>query len=97
MIIPIRAGVPATERAPFFAAFSELEGEICNLTRAARLTELQLYKAVGQLSFVDGEYTEIPEAEATELAIFAVSQTSAMAKRLEELYLGLFNEAATAA
>jgi hypothetical protein len=36
-----------------------------------RLAELQLYEAVGKLSFVGGEYTEPPRAEATDLAVFA--------------------------
>jgi hypothetical protein len=96
MIVPIHATILATEREHFAAAFHALEGEVYDLTRMARLAELQLYKAVGNLSFVDGEYTEPPKAEATELAVFAVSQIAEMAKRFEELYLRLHNEAARA-
>jgi hypothetical protein len=62
----------------------------------ARLAELQLHEAVGELSFVNGEYTEIPKAQATDLAVFAVSQMADMAKRFQELYFRLHNEAATA-
>jgi hypothetical protein len=43
-----------------------------------------------------GEYTEQPKAEATELAVFAVSQMADMAKRFQELYFRLYSEAATA-
>ena len=96
MIVPIHAGAAATEREHFWEAFSELEAEVCDLTRMARLAELQLYEAVGELAFMDGEYTEMPKREATELAIFAVSQMADMAKRFQELYFRLHNEAATA-
>jgi hypothetical protein len=44
------------ERKLFSKAFRSLEGEVCDLTRMARLAELQLYEAVGELSFKDGEY-----------------------------------------
>jgi hypothetical protein len=96
MIIPIHTGVMATKTGHFAAAFHELEAEVCDLTRMARLAELQLYEAVGELSFVNGEYTETPKVEATELAVFAVSQMADMAKRLEELYYRLHNAAAQA-
>jgi hypothetical protein len=43
------------ERELFSKAFRSLEGEVCDLTRMARLAELQLYEAVGELSFKDGE------------------------------------------
>jgi hypothetical protein len=70
----------------FSDAFSSLEGGVCDLTRMARLAELQMYEAVGALAIMDGEYTELPKREATELAIFAVSQMADMAKKLEELW-----------
>jgi hypothetical protein len=40
----------------------------------ARLAELQLHEAVGELAFMDGEYTEMPKRSHRALAIFAVSQ-----------------------
>jgi hypothetical protein len=83
--------INAAEREHFADAFSELEAEVCDLTRMARLAELQLYEAVGELAFADGEYTELPKREATELAVFAVSQMADMAKRFEELYYRLHN------
>jgi hypothetical protein len=90
------AAAVAAESKHFADAFSVLEGEVCDLTRMARLAELQLYEAVGELAFADGEYTEMPKREATELAIFAVSQMAVMAKRLEELYYRLHTEAVRA-
>jgi hypothetical protein len=96
MISAIHATIPATEREHFAAAFHALEGEVCDLTRMARLAELQLYEAVGELSFVNGEYTEPPNAEATGLAVLVVSQMADMAKRFEDLYCRLHNEAAAA-
>ena len=96
MISSIYAPALAAECEHFSSAFSDLEGEICDLTRMARLAELQLYEAVGELPFVGGEYSEAPNLEATELAIFAVSQMAVMAKRLEEIYYRLHNEAVRA-
>jgi hypothetical protein len=90
------AAAVAAESKHLADAFSTLEGEVCDLTRMARLAELQLYEAVGELAFVDGEYTEMPKREATELAIFAVSQMADMAKKLEELWYRLHNEAVRA-
>ena len=86
----------AAESEHFADAFSSLEPEVCDLTRMARLAELQLHEAVGELSFVDREYKAPPDVEATELAIFAVSQMADMAKRFEELYYRLHNEAVRA-
>ena len=73
--------------------YSDLESEVTDLTRMARLAEIQVNKAIGQLSFVDGQYTEPPEAEATDLAVFAVSQMADMAKRFQELYYSAFKDA----
>jgi hypothetical protein len=69
----------------FSDAFRSLEGEVCDLTRMARLAQLQLHEAVGELTFLDGKYKAPPDVEATELAIFAVDQMADMAKKLEEL------------
>jgi len=94
---PQLAAALATERAHFSEAFGKLEGEVCDLTRMARLAELQLYEAVGELSFVNGEYTEPPKVKAVDLAVFDVSQMAVMAKRLEEFYYRLYNAAVRAA
>lgn len=71
-------------------AYMELEPEVTDLARMARLAEIQVNKAVGQLSYEDGKYIEVPAYEATDLAIFAVSQMAVMAKRFEELYFRAF-------
>jgi hypothetical protein len=92
MISPIHATALAAECEHFSSAFSDVEGEICDLTRMALLAELQLYEAVGELPFADGEYTERPRLQPPSLQCFAVSQIAAMAKRLEELYYRLHNE-----
>ena len=70
--------------------YADLEHEVTDLTRMARLAEIQVDNAIGQLSLVDGKYTEPPEAEATDLAVFAVSQMAGMAKRFQELYYSAF-------
>jgi hypothetical protein len=69
MISPIHATALAAECEHFSSAFSDVEGEICDLTRMALLAELQLYEAVGELPFADGEYTEAPKVAATVLAV----------------------------
>jgi len=89
-VAPRAALVEESEK--FAQAFSELEGEVCDLTRMARLAELQLNKAVGNLTYKDGAYTEAPE-----LAVFTVSQMAVMANRFEDLYHRLHNEAVRAA
>ena len=73
-------------------AFTSLEGEVCDLARMARLMQLQVHEAIGELRFVDGKYTEAPNGEATELAIFAVSQMADMTKRFKDLYHRLYDE-----
>jgi hypothetical protein len=72
--------------------YFEIEGGVPDLTRMARLAELQLHEAVGELQHRDGKIVEIPDTEATELAIFAVSQMAIMAKKFEELYLSSFED-----
>ncbi|MFB9264493.1 hypothetical protein ACFFWD_15145 [Bradyrhizobium erythrophlei] len=76
----------------FAKAFSELEGDICGLTRMARLAECQLNEAVGGLTYENGECIEAPDAAAPELAVFTVTQMAVMAKRFEDLYYRLRKE-----
>jgi hypothetical protein len=88
---PQAASLPSIEKAPnsdkhFSNRFSELEPDLRDLRRAARLAALQLDRAVGELSFVDGKYTEVPDAEHTELAILAVGSVLRMAQELERMY-----------
>jgi len=71
-------------------AYSDLEGEVTDLTRMARLAEIQLNTAIGQLECNDGKYIEAPDYEATDLAIFAVTEMAKMAKRFEDLYYRAF-------
>jgi hypothetical protein len=52
----------------------------------ARLAECQLGHAVGGLEHSDGSCIEVPDTEATELAISAVTRTSIMAKDLADLH-----------
>jgi hypothetical protein len=66
---------------------SEIECAVCDLPRMARLAELQLYQAVGELEHRDGKIVEIPDAASTELAVFAVSKMAQMAEQFEQLYL----------
>jgi hypothetical protein len=96
MIKPVHLTILVAPRERFSDAFQTLEPEVCDLTRMARLAQLQLGKAVGNLPFADGKYTEPPEAEATGLAVLVVGQMADMAKRLEELYYRLHNEAVRA-
>jgi hypothetical protein len=62
----------------------------------ARLAELQLHEAVGELAYQDGVCTEAPDAQATELSVFAVAQMAVMAKRFEDLFFRLRREAVSA-
>jgi hypothetical protein len=82
---------------PEFAhAFSEIEGDVRDLAKMARLAEIQLHQAVGELRCDNGKYIEIPDQEATDLAIFAVSKMAEMAKHLEQLYDSFHGGAETA-
>src|SRR5215210_3602901 len=83
---------PATPAAEDRLDYSDLEPEVTDLRRMARLAEIQVNKAVGQLSCKDGKYVEVPDYEATDLAIFAVSQMAKMVERFEELYYRGFGE-----
>jgi hypothetical protein len=78
------------------SGLADLEGDLRDLPRIARLAEEQLHRAIGELEFNGSEYTEIPHYAKTELAIFAVSQVAQMAKDLEGLYDRIYSEAAAA-
>jgi hypothetical protein len=78
------------------SALFDLEGDLRDLPRIARLANEQLHRAIGELAFDGSEYTEIPNYAKTELAIFAVSQVAQMAKDLEALYDRAFNKSAEA-
>ena len=81
------------ENERFSKAFSGLEGEICDLTRMARLAQLQLHKAIGDLEYEDGKCVETPSTEPAELAIFAVDLLASKAKELEQMWYRLHNDA----
>jgi hypothetical protein len=85
-----RATVDLSEDRRNSRAFSDLEPEVVNLSRMARLAEIQLDKAIGQLACKDGNYIEAPEYEAADLAIFAVSEMAKMTKRFDDLYYSVF-------
>jgi hypothetical protein len=68
----------------------ELECGVLDLSRMARLAEVQLHAAVGDLEHRDEKIVEIPDTEAHALAIFAVTQMAIMAKKFEDLYLSGF-------
>jgi hypothetical protein len=72
--------------AEFSEAFSELQFSINRLAQMARLAECQLGNAVGGLEYSEGICIEVPETEATELAVFAVTQTAIMAQELADLH-----------
>src|SRR5947209_357634 len=70
-----------------------LETDLRDLRRAARLAERQVYKAVGNLSVVDGKYVEIPDYEDVDLAVFAVETVTKNAKELEIMFDRCFETA----
>jgi hypothetical protein len=80
---------PATVAHSKDRAYSDLESEVTDLTRMARLAEIQVLKAL-QLQCEDGKYIEVPDGEDADLAMFAVSQMAKMAERFEELYYRAF-------
>lgn len=84
------------EREGFARAFCGLESEVCDLTRMARLAQLQVHEAIGELRYEDGTCVESPNTESTELATFAVSMLTEKVQGLREWYR-LFNEAVEAA
>ncbi|KRQ03330.1 hypothetical protein AOQ71_31905 [Bradyrhizobium manausense] len=78
-------------------AFRGLESDICDLTRMARLAELQLQKAIGDLRYENGICVEAPDTEDAELATFAVSLLTEKVRELEGEWYRLFNEGVAAA
>lgn len=58
----------------------------------ARLAEIQLQKAIGDLRYENGICVEVPDTE--ELATFAVSLLTEKVRELEMEWYRLFNEAA---
>lgn len=60
----------------------------------ARLAEIQLQKAIGDLRYEDGICVEVPDTEDAELATFAVSLLTEKVRELEMEWYRLFNEAA---
>jgi hypothetical protein len=85
-ITSIKPSVPVKE-AELSEAFLELTFSINRLAQMARLAERQIGHAVGELEHSDdGRCIEVPEAEATELAVFAVTQTAMMAQELADLH-----------
>jgi hypothetical protein len=68
----------------------EIQCAVCDLTRMARLAEIQVLKAVADLECRDEKYIEVPDYEDTSLAMFAASQMAIMAKKFEELYYSGF-------
>src|SRR6266849_8156040 len=57
---PQAASLQSTSRPLLANAYSNLEGEVTDLTRMAHLAEIQVNKAVGQLSCKDRNYIEVP-------------------------------------
>ena len=93
-ISAVKSPVISSRKPDFSGAFIDLEGEVQDLTRGARLAQLQVHAAFGELKRDnDGNYAELPEKEAGELAVFAVGQVFEMARRLEELYDRQYDEA----
>ena len=94
-ITSIKRSIPVRE-AELSEAFLELQFSINRLAQMARLAECQLDHAVGGLEHSDGICIEVPDTQATELAIFAVTQTAIMAKELADLHDRLRCEGARA-
>jgi hypothetical protein len=66
------------------ASYHELDCQTFDLASMARVAELQLHSAVMELEHKNGICVEPPDADDIRLAMFAVSQTAIMAKKLEE-------------
>jgi hypothetical protein len=81
------------ERENFAKAFTGLEGDVCDLTRMARLAQLQVHETIGELRCEDGKCVEVPDTENVDLAIFAVSLLNDKVKELEATWYRLFNDA----
>ena len=94
-ITSIKRSIPVRE-AELSEAFLELQFSINRLAQMARLAECQLDHAVGGLEHSDGICIEVPDTQATELAIFAITQTAIMAQELADLHDRLRCEGARA-
>ncbi|OKO73192.1 hypothetical protein AC630_29090, partial [Bradyrhizobium sp. AS23.2] len=81
------------EREGFARAFCSLESDVCDLTRMARLAQLQVHEAIGELKYEDGTCVEAPDTESTELATFAVALLTEKVRELEREWYRLFNGA----
>ena len=69
---------------------SDIEAGIFNLKRAARLAQLQLHIAIGELQYdASGNCIEPPDAENADLAVSAVDQVFDLAEKLERLHAEL--------
>jgi hypothetical protein len=72
-------------------AYMDLEPDLRDLRRAARLAEIQVLLAIGQLGHdASGKCVEVPDAENVELAVLAVEDVLRRAKELETLYDSAF-------
>jgi hypothetical protein len=92
-----RAAATAGRRLPrVHRAFLEIESELRDLPRIARLADEQLHRAIGELGCAGRKYTEVPDYAEVELALFAVSKVAQMAKDLESQFDRIYSEAAKA-
>lgn len=87
----------ANRRAGLAQAFLALEPDVCDLARMARLAELQLQKAIGDLRHEDGICVEVPDTENAEIATFAVSLLAEKVQGLKREWYRLHEEAVAAA
>jgi hypothetical protein len=75
----------------FSGKYLDLEPDLRDLRRAARLAEIQVLLAIGQLGHdPSGKCVEVPDAENVELAVLAVEDVLRRAKELEALYDSAF-------
>jgi hypothetical protein len=89
----------AAEQKAFSRAFARLEGELYDVVRASRLAENALHETVGNLECDhdgDSRFVEIPDYEKMQIAEFAVSNVTTVAKSLLELHGRLHGEAVSA-
>ncbi|OKO67359.1 hypothetical protein AC630_40405, partial [Bradyrhizobium sp. AS23.2] len=89
--------IKAREGERLAQAFRDLEPDVCDLTRMARLAELQMHKAIGDLRHDDGICVEVPDTEDVQLATFTVFLLTEKVRDLEQEWCRLFNGAVAAA
>jgi hypothetical protein len=85
------------EREGFARAFCDLESDVCDLTRMARLAQLQVHEPIGELKYEEGTCVEVPDTERVGLATFAVSLLTEKVRELERKWYRRFNGAVEAA